>query len=379
MNTLRILDRRAVYYALAIMLVLVSVLPALVSAAQVTERSIELSSSSKAVTNVSYKVNFTAPATAAAIVIDFCENSPLIGTTCDAPAGFDVSGATVSAGTYTVGTLTTAANNKIQLNGAVAASTNTLTLAGVANPTASGPLYARIVTYDTTTNANGYTSTALGSGNVDQGGVAMSITDEIGVSAAVLESMTFCIAGATISENCDLTGNSAPVITLGETVGSSIALVPTAVSTGNIHTQISTNASGGAIVSLKSNATNCGGLLRAGAPSACDILPALATGIAASEAKFGVRTATATDTGADANGVFEPVSGSNYNNSTYALNYVSGNATGVTSTFGDAFLDTNDAPVNNKNMQLTFGASASNDTPAGQYSADLSLIATGKF
>jgi hypothetical protein len=30
-------------------------------------------------------------------------------------------------------------------------------------------------------------------------------------------------------------------------------------------------------------------------------------------------------------------------------------------------------------MKITFGASIANDTPAGKYSADLSLIATGKF
>ena len=30
-------------------------------------------------------------------------------------------------------------------------------------------------------------------------------------------------------------------------------------------------------------------------------------------------------------------------------------------------------------MALTFGASSSNNTPAGTYSADLSLIASGKF
>jgi hypothetical protein len=61
------------------------------------------------------------------------------------------------------------------------------------------------------------------------------------------------------------------------------------------------------------------------------------------------------------------------------MGYVSGDATGVTSTYGDPILDTAGAPVNNMGMPLTFGASAANDTAAGLYSADLSLIATGKF
>ncbi len=80
-------------------------------------------------------------------------------------------------------------------------------------------------------------------------------------------------------------------------------------------------------------------------------------------------------------GTYQPVALSGYNNSTFALNFTSGAnpSTGVTSTFGDPFLDTAGAPANNKNMQLTFGATIADNTPAGAYSTDLSLIATGKF
>jgi hypothetical protein len=73
------------------------------------------------------------------------------------------------------------------------------------------------------------------------------------------------------------------------------------------------------------------------------------------------------------------VSGSGYNATTYAFNYVGTNLSGVTSTLGDPFLDTAGAPVNNQNMQLTFGATVTNATPAGNYSTSLSMIATGKF
>lgn len=60
------------------------------------------------------------------------------------------------------------------------------------------------------------------------------------------------------------------------------------------------------------------------------------------------------------------------------MRYVDAND-GVTSPFGDRFLETAEAPANNKNMALTFGVAASNNTPAGNYSADLSLIAVGTF
>lgn len=82
---------------------------------------------------------------------------------------------------------------------------------------------------------------------------------------------------------------------------------------------------------------------------------------------------------ADANGAFAIASGSIYDPSVFKINYAADQLTGVTSPYGDPVLDTAGAPANNKKTQLTFGASAANNTPAGLYSADFSLIATGKF
>ena len=352
--------------------------PMFAAAAQVTDRSVELSSSSASATNVSYTVNFTSVGTAGAFVVDFCSNTALIGQTCTAPGGFD---ATSAASTTSGFTSVTGSTSKVLVTGTIGASSNiSVTLTGITNPSVAGPLYARIVTYANPTDAGGYTDTNLDATgpHVDQGGVAIAITSTVGVSGAVLESMTFCVSGDPITANCTVTGK-APSLKLGEAVGDTFALDATHVSTGSIYSQLSTNAASGAIVNLKSNATSCGGLLRIGAPGACNILPALKSDISAGQAKFGVKANATTDTGTNPNGVFQTVSGSGYNGSTYALNYVAGNATGVTSVYGDPFLDTNGAPANGKNMQLTFGASVSNDTPAGLYSADLSMIATGKF
>lgn len=76
---------------------------------------------------------------------------------------------------------------------------------------------------------------------------------------------------------------------------------------------------------------------------------------------------------------FQPVNGSGYNSSSYVLNYTATNATGVTSAYGDPLLSTDGAPANNKNVAIMFGASVTQDTPAGEYATDLSLIVTGKF
>ena len=357
------------------------VLPTITSADQATNRSVQLSSASASATNVTYIVNFTTSTKAAgqAFTVDFCGNSPLLGQTCTEPTGFS---AAAAASTTTGFTDVTGSTNHVVVGGTIATATDvSVELTGINNPSTTDPLYARIVTYDTKEHATAAAPDDYETGAIDNGGIAIAITPTIGVSGVVLESLMFCVSGDPIDADCATTGK-APVVTLGEQMGDVVALTNGVVSEGTVHTQISTNAVSGAVIRLKSSAQNCGGLLRAGAPNACDIKPAIGTtGISASanEAKFGVKTATATDTGTSANGDYAPVSGSLYDNSRFAMNYVDGNATGVTSPFGDQFLDTAGAPANNKNMTLTFGATVANNTPAGTYAADLSLIAVGKF
>lgn len=350
-------------------------LTAFVSADQIASRSITLSSASAKATGVSYDVNFTSVKTAEAFVIDFCSDSPVIGVACAAPAGFQTSGVEVS--TATPGFTATGAANKIVVVGTIgAASAVRVELTGITNPTDPSNLFARVISYDTEAHANDYVSTDLKVGAQDQGSVALKITDNIGVSAAVPETMSFCVSGQVIAADCGGT-ITAPSIQLGEEVsgpGSTKALVAGTTSTGNVYSQISTNAAKGAVVNLKSNAVNCGGLLIAGDPTKCYINPATVAGIDGSTALFGVKVTGAAQTTA---GIFQAAG--SYNASNYFMGYVIGNATGVTSTYGDEILNTNNLPANNKNATLEFGATITNSTPAGLYSADLSLIATGKF
>jgi hypothetical protein len=378
MKSFRFINRQAGSMIALVALVLAVVAPTIASAAQLTARSVELSSSSINATGVSYKINFTAANNAAAFVVDFCKNSPLIGATCTAPTGFNAS---TAASTSTGVTAVSGSTSKFVVTKPIAAADQvSVSVTGITNPSEVGPLYARVVTYDTAAHANVYASEALGAGSQDEGGAAINISNTIGVSGAVLETMTFCVSGGVITANC--TGVTTPTLKLGKTTGTVVALTADEISTGDIYTQISTNAVTGAVVSLKSSAANCGGLIRSGAPSVCDIKPALQTGVTAGQATFGVKTEDATSTAGvpGANGIFQAKAGSGYNTSTYTMNYNAvDQSTGVTSAYGDAFLDTNGAPVNNKNVKLTFGTSISNSTPAGLYSVDLGLIATGKF
>lgn len=339
-----------------------------VFAAQVTSRSIALSSSSADASGVSYIATFTPTQTAAAYSITFCSNTPDYTVACVAPTGFTAAAATSTA-------TITATANKLVVTHAMTTTQITDTFNNIHNPTPAGQFYARIATYASVANAN---SDSAGTAGLDNGSVAIAITNTIGVSGAVLESMTFCVANQVITASCGDAGVNGhqPVLRLGEVVGGVTALSSTAVSTGTLYTQISTNAASGAVINLKS-ATACGGLQRVGA-AVCDITPALAADITAGQAKFGLKTGTVTGTsGANPNGTIVPQG--SYNATTYAFNYASDNTTGVTSPIGDPILNTAGAPANNQNMPITFGISVANNTPAGNYSTSLSMIATGKF
>lgn len=381
MKSLRIFDGHLRYAVLAVTLVFAAVVPAFASAEQLTSRSVALSSSSKAATGVNYTIGFTADSAAGAAVVQFCSNSPLIGEFCDTPAGFTAAGATAGTGTTSVDD---ASASTVKITKTITAGAMSFEIGGITNPSAAGTIYARILTYTDAAAAATYsvddsTTSTLGS-PIDQGSAALAITDTVGVSAAVRESLIFCVSGEGAGATNPITASCggtlvAPVLTLGNEVETDVfALDSSSVYTGDIYTQISTNAIGGAVVSLKSSTTGCGGLALNGT-GACNIPAAGAAGnVVAATAGFGVKTgATNTDT----DGTIQAVG--SYDNTNYRLNWVTGDASGVTGPYGDPILDTDGDPASNKDMKLTFGATASNNTPAGKYSADISLIATGTF
>lgn len=386
MTSLKTANRRVGSFFAVAALVLATITPGLVpafaSAAQVTERSVALSSSSKTATAVKYTVKFTTVTAADAVVVDFCANSPLVGAECTDPVGFSAASAATATSGFTIAQTTASGDDAVVVTGDLDGAEE-FEITGITNPTSAGTVYARIVTYDTEAHALAYQAETLGTGVVDQGGAAFSITDSIGVSGAVLETMTFCVAANLINTgNCvNASTYGAPTLKLGEGTGDAKALTSSAVSTGDIYAQLSTNAASGAVVNLKSSTTGCGGLVRVGATN-CDIVAAGAGGIAVNNAKFGAQVVAAANpaTNATPTGTLRAAGDTPYySDSVFKLNYVSGDLTGITSPYGDQFLDTDDAPVSDKNVKITFGASVTNQTPAGLYSADLSLIATGKF
>lgn len=373
------------------------------NAAQVTTRSIEMSNSLPSASGSTYTVTFTPgqTTTIGGIIVDFCDDSPLVGsTTCTYPAGFTLGSATPSVTSQTgMGTGWTASAlqssatsgnyDTLELTNTTAQSLSTSTpvsfvINGVTNPsTANHEFYARIITVDTSADTSNYTLTAGSTtrvasftGEKDYGGDAMSTTETIAITAAVQEQLSFCVSGTLLSGAQTCSNATAASLTLG--TGTPAVLTTSATpSTAAAATQISTNAGGGVSVRML-NSNSCGGLERAGDGATCYIAPAGATAytFVANAAKFGLNVGAST-VGTGGSGATTAVSA--YGTSgQYAMDATtSGN--NVTAAPGSQIMTVNGSGANLVNTPLTFAANDSNTTPAGIYTANMTLIATGTF
>jgi len=425
MKSLRFLDRRVGFSLGALSILFGTMAPAVVPAfasadSQITSRSIQMSTSAKSATGVSYNVTFTPNETGSQnMAIEFCNNTPLIGSACTAPTGMDLSAATVTTGTI-LGSGADVGANFVDFS-ATLASPTTITLGNVTNPDgtglSNGTFYARIMVFDNATDAgavDGSGSESTGT-MLDDGGVALAVTDTIGVNAAVLESMTFCVFGdpnnntssangtaddsgylATLTTatngpaaNCDDSahGSKSPSVQLGEVNSNVSALSTSTPSYAADWAQLSTNASSGAIVYLKTS-NNCVGLFRAGESTNTDCqIPAAGGSLAAGTGGFGLSFGSAVSaTGATGSiGINPAYGGGSYDmlNSGTTTGGTDPNGDGLTEdttgTYGGYVFGSEGAPVANKDIPFALGASVGNDTPAGTYSANLSLVAVGKF
>jgi hypothetical protein len=374
--------------AVAIMLgaLVPAIVPMVSAASQVQTRSMEMSDSTPSHTGTIYQVTFTPQTTGVhSLVIDFCNNSSIIGGGCTTDGtSIDTSAATYTAGTgmpggWAIDHTGLASNTTVLLtDGAgtndLGTSAVTFTLGVVTNPTYTGTFWARIYTY--ANNSYGTYSAAATPGNyVDYGGFALSTTTLINITATVMETLTFCTSKSAPGALC--TGTDTPNLVLGH--GTPLILDSTAVDTDTAHFQVSTNALTGAVIRMKShNACINGGLSRDGGAT-CPIpgigafaLPSAATAL------FGLRLTTV------AGGTGTVNADSDYDGNAQPTFLGMGNTTiggtnDPTSTYGADIANTNNTATASVNEMMTFGAQASVTTPAGVYSVNESLIATGTF
>jgi hypothetical protein len=399
------LKRPAALFAAAALLVGAAAPLALKSpsaeAAQVslTSRSIQMSDSAPSATAVKYKLTMQTTQAMQSFVVDFCGDSPLIGLTCTAPTGFATGSATLTAnGTWSI--VATASQWKFTNTASQAAGSFTLEVNGITNPSTTGTFYARVLTYSNAGYGTYVSASSPGNYN-DYGGIALSTTTPISITAKVQETMTLCTSGGTAATmptptagftglNC--AGFTAPAITLGGGTNYDV-IDSSSIYRRSAWSQISTNATNGYAIYMRANNLCGGGLTKAPATDATCGIPAVnggassALAIIAGTAAFGVdvEDGVAESGGVGDNQAVAPWS-TNSNNPTNQFvmdDTTSNNSVKTTnSPYGSKVIDTTAATVKQANSvtnEYKFGVTASPTTPSGIYQQQFSLIAVGLF
>lgn len=338
---------------------------------QVQTRSIQIGNSAIGATTT-YKFTFTPATTGQSLVVDFCQDTAIIGASCNTTNGVSLTGATITNGNLTGTPSIVVSGSTLKVTTTVAWSAGTaynFTINGVTNPTgtsatlgAAGSFYGRLYTYSNATYGTYSAANNIGN-DVDYGGFALSTTNNVSISATVMETLTFCVVKIAPTNACANAAANPPTLTIGH--GSPKTIDSSATDTDTAYTQLSTNASQGVVVGLfTTSSTACSGLSRDNGVSCGIAANSPAAAIPAGTAKFGLLMANGTGG-----------TGTVTANANYATNpYMSTTAY----TTPDP-IESSSGPTANVNSLLTYSASAATTTQAGVYSTTEALIATGTF
>lgn len=322
----------------------------LVSAqASINDRSLTLSDS-RAGVSATYRIRMTAPAKplVGSIKIEFCENSPLFGEPCNAPAGFDLSGATIASQSGEVGFSrhpTSTANVLVLRRPPVSSVSveSTYVLADVMNATNAGSQYARYSTY-AEEDASG---TIL-----DSGGIAYYLNERLGITTEVPPILDFCVGVSITGTVCaTATGN---YVQLGE-------LSTSTPRVGKTEMVVGTNAANGYNISINGRTLFSG----------TNGIPSLSSPTASSPgtSQFGVnlRANSVPASGADPSGPGTGSPSADYNI-----------ANRFTFREGDVIAG-HTGPERLRKYTLTYMTNISREQPTGVYSATYTYVALGNF
>jgi hypothetical protein len=228
-------------------------------AAELSPRTIFMSSSMAADVNVSYRTSLTVATagTIGSIKLEFCSNSPLEEDPCVAPVGFDASDAALGIQTgsvlgFALSPLSTA-NELILTRPPVAENAGeeaVFDITGIDNQTDPGSMFVRVLTYPTS-DASGPAT--------DSGGLALALNNNINIQAEVPPFIIFCV-GESIS-GFDCTTATEAFSDLG-------IMTPSTTSAAQTQIVVATNAGDGYSMWM------LGGTMTAGS----NIIPAMAGG-----------------------------------------------------------------------------------------------------
>jgi hypothetical protein len=257
---------RVLYPAILLAFLVSWLLPAFTataSAAQITSRSLTLSTAVPSATGVIYSYAFTLPTSANVQSIQFQSCTTAVGT-CTAPTTQNINlGSQQGTNTFTSttaftrdvtgGGACTPANNVLCVKRTQAtAETGAKTLAwnGQTNPaTVNTAFYVRVTTYSDT----GWSSA------VDAGTVAAAIAQNLTVQANVAEILNFCIGNTAVTDDVTSPGTdcstiSGTAVNIGTLDPSIVNISPISTNGGNSTNGIAmlrTNAQNGATVSYR--------------------------------------------------------------------------------------------------------------------------------
>lgn len=411
--------RSSIYAGISLLLVVVGLLPLAVSrpasAAQITSRSLTLSSGVPSATGVTYTFGFSLPTSGSVQGLKFQACTVAVGT-CGTVTGLSFSSATFSSQSFTnatnfavdgtgAGNCTASATVLCAKRTQVTAETGAKTIAfgGITNPsTANTAFFVRITTFSDTAYATA----------VDTGTTASAVVQTLTVNAAVAEILNFCVGAtavndATTSVATDCTGVTGTSVNLGTLDPTSVNITPVSTNGGdsnNAVAMIRTNASGGATVyydAVQQAGTNHKGTLRISGATCSASVVSTDQCINAASSSQTVFNAGTEDFGMTVAGVncgstssYTCVYSSGSNNLQQSTNYVGGSSStsyGASATKGFAWDETGTPEsiasstgsttkvIDDEALIIKFAATPSITTPFGAYTAQSDFIAVPAY
>lgn len=173
------------------------------------------SSVPSAVTSHSFLFDIATAGTLGSVRFEYCSNSPVIGAPCTAPAGLDVSSASLSAQAgetgFSIDVANTDANHLVIIRASAVAVTGPVSygFSGAVNPsTPNAQIFIRIMTYASGDASGPYT---------DAGVAILNTAGNVSTSGYVPSYIVACV-GVTVALDCSsTTGSSADFGTLSTT------------------------------------------------------------------------------------------------------------------------------------------------------------------
>ena len=337
---------------LGIATLLLALIPLQVSAAQITARSVTLSSSSAAAANAttSYTIKFTVPTVGTSIKSFKADVCTTASGVCTTPAGFLNTTSTLASQPVNFG-----AGAGWTVSTGTAGSLRMLNAANVTNPSGAQTVVFGNVQNPTTTNQTFYLQLTTYSDSawttvIDTGSVATSTANQILLTASVPETLSFCVyTGA----NCGVGGNSVSLGTLSSA----------ATNSGFSLMDVGTNASSGYVVTVNGLTLTSGANTIAAYAGAASVIGTSGFGI-------NLRANTTPAVGTDVTvGAFPSIG-------TYGASYGTVNTFNFTT--GDIVAQSA-GPTNNNTFKVSYVANIGTAQAAGAYATTFTYICTATF